>query len=99
MGPAVAPLIGISSLEWRRPIGSSVGAPNRIVVLGWDGSTGVPTKPRDQERYLRAELGSDWPLRIFPGARITPGPVHGDRDPAREWGLLRRLARAVAGIL
>ena len=98
MGPAVAPLIGISSLEWRRPIGSSVGAPSRSDVLGWDGSTGVPTKPRDQERYLRAELGSDWPLRIFPGGP-TKGATPGHREPAREWGLLRRLARAVAGIL
>ncbi len=101
MGPAVAPLIGIGSLDWRRPFGPSVGAPSRFDVLGWDGAPGVPTKPRDQERYLRAELGSDWPLRIFRGARITQGPAHGDRDPAREWGwgLLRRLARAVAGIL
>jgi len=58
----------------------------------------MPTKPRDHERYLRAELGPDWPLRIFP-ASLTEGVTPGDRDPAREWGLLRRLARAVAGIL
>jgi len=97
MGPAVAPLIGISSLDWRRPIGPSVGAPSRFDVLGWDGAPGVPTKPQDHERYLRAELGTDWPLRIFRGGP-TKGATPGHREPAREWGLFRRLARAVAGI-
>ena len=99
MGPAVAPLIGISSLDGRRPIDPAARAPSRFDVLGWDGSPGVPTKPQDHERYLRAELGSDWPLRIFPEARTTDHVTPADRNPTREWGLLRRLARAVAGIL
>ena len=99
MGPAVAPLIGIGSLDWRRPIDSTVRGPSRGSFLGWDGAPGVATKPRDQERYLRAELGSDWPLRIFPGARTPEGPAHENRDPAPDSGLLRRLARAFAGIL
>jgi len=80
-------------------MGPAVGALIGLSSLDWAVPRGVPTKPRDHERYLRAELGPDVLARIAlptrPARAATPrDPVH-----ARKTGLLRRLARAVAGIL
>ncbi|HYU06045.1 MAG TPA: hypothetical protein VEM77_02560 [Thermoplasmata archaeon] len=60
---------------------------------------GVALKPRGPELSRHAKLDRERVPRIVPPMRPARDGKPRHQDPAREWGLLRRLARAFAGIL